>query len=366
MSSHSNSVDIAKRRQLQLFSSSEELRKPPTTRYQGSKLKLLPWLWENLADCRFTTALDAFGGTGCVSYMLKCKGKRVTYNDYLKFNYLIGTALIENSCVRLSDRDVRFLLAYHPNTDYGNFIQDRFADIFFTDEENEWLDMMVQNIPLLEDRFKRAIAYYALSQSCIIKRPYNLFHRKNLYMRTSDVKRSFGNKATWDTPFEEHFRRFVDEANSAVFDSGVPCKAVCMDALDVPEEYELVYIDTPYVTKSGVGVDYLDFYHFLEGMIDYQSWPKRINRRKKHLPLKGERSPWSDRDRTCSAFSRLFERYSDSILVVSYRSDGTPSEEELADMLRAVKTNVRVLHYGGYKYVLSKNGNSKEILVIGS
>lgn len=35
-----------------------------------------------------------------------------------------------------------------------------------------------------------------------------------------------------------------------------------LDALDVPGDYDLVYVDTPYIPKSGVGVDYLDFYHF--------------------------------------------------------------------------------------------------------
>lgn len=340
--------------------------KPPTTRYQGSKLKLLPWLWENLNDLEFEKVLDAFGGTGCVSYMLKSKGKQVTYNDYLRFNYLIGLALIENSHTRLSHDDVRFILTRHSESEYDDFIARTFVDVFYTDNENVWLDTVCQNIPQLEDPFKQVMALYALFQACIIKRPYNLFHRKNLYMRTSEVKRSFGNKITWDTPFEEHFRKFVNEVNTAVFDSGIECKAVCHDALDIPGKYDLVYIDTPYLTESGVGVNYLDFYHFLEGMTDYESWQSRIDRQKKHLPLIGTRSPWSDAKRTCNAFTSLFERYADSTIVVSYRSDGIPSESDLVAMLQQVKQNVQVLNYGQYKYVLSKNSKSKEILLIGT
>ena len=61
----------------------------PSTRYQGSKLKLVNWIWDNIKGLKFDTALDAFGGTGCVSHMLKSKGKQVTYNDVLKFNYYI-------------------------------------------------------------------------------------------------------------------------------------------------------------------------------------------------------------------------------------------------------------------------------------
>jgi len=75
----------------------ETLKKPvmPSTRYQGSKRKILPWIGEHFAQLKFETVLDAFGGTGSVSYLLKAMGKQVTYNDYMRWNYLIGTALIE-------------------------------------------------------------------------------------------------------------------------------------------------------------------------------------------------------------------------------------------------------------------------------
>ena len=68
----------------------------PTTRYQGSKSKIVKWIWKNIKDIEFESVLDAFGGTGIVGYFLKMKDKQVFYNDILKFNYYIGTALIEN------------------------------------------------------------------------------------------------------------------------------------------------------------------------------------------------------------------------------------------------------------------------------
>ena len=68
----------------------------PATRYQGSKAKLIDWIWSRLAGLAFDTCLDAFGGTGAVAYRLKQAGKQVTYNDALRFNYYFGRALIEN------------------------------------------------------------------------------------------------------------------------------------------------------------------------------------------------------------------------------------------------------------------------------
>ena len=161
----------------------------PSTRYQGSKLKIVNWIWENIKNIEFHTALDAFGGTGCVAYMFKQKGKQVTYNDILKFNWFIALALIENDSAKLTPADINFLVTKHKEIKYPSFVYDTFKDIYFTDEENRWMDIVVTNIGQLENLYKRALAYFALFQSCIIKRPFNLFHRKNLYLRLSDIER---------------------------------------------------------------------------------------------------------------------------------------------------------------------------------
>lgn len=338
----------------------------PSTRYQGSKAKLVDWIWEQMADLNFMTCLDAFGGTGAVAYRLKQAGKQVTYNDLLRFNYYMGLVLIENNQTRLSPEEVDWLLERHSEIIYPRFVQENFSDIYFTDEENAWIDQTITNIRQLADPYKFGLAFFALCQACIIKRPYNLFHRKNLYIRFAEVERSFGNKATWDKPFAEWFRVFVREANQAVFDNGQKNQALNLDAVNVPGEYALVYVDTPYISKRGVAVDYLGFYHFLEGLTMYAQWANHIDRRSKHRRLKPQRSDWTDKSRIHAAFDRLFKRFENSIIVVSYRSDGIPSESGLVSLLERYKRHVRVEHFGRYKYVLSTNSESKEILLIGT
>jgi len=336
----------------------------PSTRFQGSKLKIVDWIWEAIKDLNFNSALDAFGGTACVGYMLKEKGKKVTYNDILKFNWYIGLALIENDSIKLTEKNVDFLLTRHSEIKYPTFVYDTFKDIYFTDDENRWIDMLVTNIDLLDDIYKKALAYFALFQACIIKRPFNLFHRKNLYLRFSDVERNFGNKATWDTPFEVHFQKFIAEANQAVFSNGQHNRALNLDVFDIKEEFDLVYIDSPYISKNGVGVDYFSFYHFLEGLINYSKWAEMIDYRTKHKKLKGNGSVWINKNQIHSAFDQLFEKFQNSILVVSYRADGIPSIEELLNLLKKYKQNVNELKRKNYKYVLSTN-HSEEVLLIG-
>ena len=339
------------------------VNKFPTTRYQGSKAKFVDWIWHEIEDIPFQTALDAFGGTGCVAYKLKDNGKTVTYNDVLPFNSIIGKALIENESTMLDNSDVDYLISEHSEIDYPTFIADNFKDIYYTDEENRWLDIVRYNIAAMSDEYNQAIAWFALFQSCIIKRPYNLFHRKNLYVRLNDVKRTFGNKKTWDTSFETHFRSFIEEANNAVFDNGRKCKSLNHDALSITGSYDLVYIDTPYINERGVGVDYADFYHFLNGLVNYERWAELIDYNSKHLRLKRTYNVWNDKENIMSGFKRLIERFSSSILVFSYRSNGIPSIASLIGLLEDYGRHSELRFSRDMKYVLSDT-KSKEVLII--
>lgn len=335
----------------------------PSTRYQGSKQRFIDWIWLCIKDFHFDSCLDAFGGTGCFAYKAKQFGKRVTYNDILPFNQIIGKALVENQGRMLTDLDVAQLLDVESAKDAPTFIQDTFHDVYYTDEENRWLDRVVYNIRRMDDEYKQAMAYFALFQSCIIKRPYNLFHRKNLYVRMQDVKRSFGNKTTWDTPFEKHFKRFVSEANAASFDSKKECRSFCCDAVNLQGKYDLVYIDTPYVGEKGKNVDYADFYHFLNGIVDYDHWQGMIDYSTPHRRLKTGCNPWCDKDLIAKEFEKLFDHFSSSILAVSYRSDGIPSVDELSSMLRSRFSKLSVYESWNIKYALSKK-SSQEVLLL--
>jgi adenine-specific DNA methylase len=308
--------------------------------------------------------LDVFGGTGAVSHIFKNAGKQVIYNDALSFNHWIGLALIENRSVTLDQSDIDRLVTPQLYVTYPHFIEETFGGIYYTNEENAWLDRLTYNIQhLLSNPFQQAMAYFALFQACIIKRPYNLFHRANLYMRVAQVERSFGNKSTWDTPFETHFRNFVAEANQSVFDNGESNRALCQEAMDTPVGADLVYLDPPYLNHKGQGVDYRDFYHFLEGLADEVSWSERIDYQSKHRRLKPEKSPWTNAATIPQAFEQLLDRHRNSILVVSYRDDGIPSKGQLIEMMRRYKPTVYQASLP-MQYALAHK-KSQELLLIG-
>jgi adenine-specific DNA methylase len=338
----------------------------PSTRYAGSKRRFLDWIWQHVKDLKFNSALDVFGGTASVSLLFKRYKKSVHYNDILKFNQIIGKAIIENDSIIVTDDDIEKVLNVSKG-DYPNFIQKHYRGIFFLDHENIWLDRVITNIRAVRNPYKRSILLASLFQACLAKRPFNLFHRANLYLRTSEVKRTFGNKTTWERPFAELFKRYVAEYNKAVFSNGKKNRVVGgFDALYVPNGVDLVYCDPPYfASDSSQGTDYLSFYHFLEGLANYSKWEKNLNWNGSLYPK------YSGNDnikRFCkkaditSTFQNLIERFQDNIVVLSYQSGGTPTKSEIIEMFHSVGKKVKV-YEKPHRYVLSSK-QKRELLFI--
>lgn len=355
-----------------------DFKKFPVTRYQGSKRKIVSWIYENIKDLRFKTALDGFGGSSTVSYLFKKMGKDVTYNDKLRFNYLIGKALIENQSVKFLDEDLLNLKQRQSRITYSETIQKNFKSVYYLKRENEWLDLIAPNILQMNHYtgsvldYKKAIAYYALFQACLIKRPYNLFHRKNLNLRTAKVERNFGNKTTWDKSFDNYLSKFITEANSLVFDSKTQCRSLNESIFDLDENgYDLVYLDPPYLRNeaSPESSNYLAYYHFLEGLSHYDTWEQMIDHSKGHLPLKQVSS--SNDFTTANAkerFEEMLLKFKRSKIVLSYKKGGEPSIEYLVKLMKKFKRNVSTRSIK-YSYALNRqNGDAKynrEVLIIG-
>lgn len=340
----------------------QEIKLAPSTRYLGSKFRISDWIIKNLEELDFNSVLECFGGTGTIGYLLKIKGKKITYNDNLKFNYVIGKSIIENNNQRLSKKNIEFVLSYHKDIKYTKFIQKTFKTIYYTNKENIWLDMAITNIRQLNSK-KKPIAYNALFQSCISKRPYNLFHRKNLYMRLANIDRMHGNKTTWDTSFEKHFEKFVDKINSKIFDNRKKNKSLNLDVLKLPKNHDLVYIDSPYMSRKQP-VNYRACYHFLEGIINYHKWNKMIDYSTRTRQLHDDHNPWTDKSQIYILFEKLIKRFQKSTLVISYKNNGIPNEYEMKKLLQKYGKKVSVKRKT-HHYVMSCTSD-KELLFIAS
>lgn len=337
----------------------------PTTRYQGSKRRLMPWLFDIFSNLEFDSCLDIFGGTASVSYLLKTMGKSVTFNDYLTSNSITAKAIIQNNSVRLCPEDFNPLFE---RNDHPDIVTEVFSGIFFTDEENLQIDNLIYRIDF--DRktnltgFKKDMALHSLFQSLLMKRPFNLFHRANLYIRTNDVKRSFGNKKTWDTPIKELMERIRLETNRAIFNNGKNHRVYNLDALEVEGGFDLVYIDPPYYAQDKRSPqDYYKYYHFLEGLSNYNSWKSKIDYNRKNRPILKEDVGFN-KGSFIDDLTTLLSVHRESIIVMSYKSPGYPSIEKLKNIMEDTHKNP-IVYSKKHSYSLNKNnGHYLENLIV--
>ena len=296
----------------------------------GSKQGILPAIWEAVKHLPFTTVLDAFSGSGCVSYMFKGQGKAVISNDFLKYSYHMANALIANADETLSEGDVAMLL--EPNANRQSFIQDTFQGIYFADEDNLFLDNTVANMQRLPSSFQRSLARTALNRACIKRRPRGVF--TYVGNRYDDGRRDL------KLSLQQQFLEAIALLNAAVFDNEQQNLALNQDVFSLDVAPDLVYLDPPYYTPLSDN-DYLRRYHFVEGLSCYWQGVEILHHTKTKK-LRKYYTPFDSRTEVYGAFERLFQKFSHSIIVVSYSSNSLPNREELFKMLKAVKGYVDV------------------------
>lgn len=342
------------------------LSKLPKTRYYGSKRKLLGWIYENLRHLEFTNVLDAFGGTASVSLLFNAMGKHVTFHDSLTCNEVSARVL-------LSDKNIideiepfnKFIDSIEP---LEGFIAKTFSDMYYLDEENEWLDGAVKKINNLDSNEERNLYFYCLFQACLKKRPFNLFHRANLNLRTkTGIKRSFGNLTTWNKPFGLLMKESFLDINQAIWKSdNVHTILKPDDASNLKPGYDLVYLDPPYVDLSERSDDYLRRYHFLEGLCRYDEWSSLINRTSRNYSFSNIKHirDWQKKSTFKERLFGLIDKHKHSIVVLSYVANAYPTQEDLIKYFNSKFKRVTISSQQ-YNHALAK-GKRMELLIIGS
>lgn len=299
----------------------------PGTRYMGSKNKIIHEIWNILKDYEFNSFFDAFSGSNVVGYFMKSKGKRVITNDFMSISYTTAKAIIENSYIQLDDKDIDLLLN---NSNKESYISKTFKDLYFSDEDNEFLDKTRFNISLLDNEYKQAIALSSLVRACMKKRPRGIFtfvgHRYD--DGREDIRKSL----------KDHFIDNVTIFNNAIFDNETHCKAYNSLTQQLNIEADLIYFDPPYFTPNSDN-DYVRRYHFVEGLA--KNWEGlEIQEHTKTKKFKSYESPFSKKEEAYRAFETLIKQYRHSMIAISYSSNSLPTKEEMIKILEKYKDNI--------------------------
>jgi DNA adenine methylase/adenine-specific DNA-methyltransferase len=302
----------------------------PRLRYMGSKYRLVPYLAGVFSELGGQTALDAFSGSGVVSYLLKTLGYQVTANDFLTFPSVIARATVVNQDQTLTSEDIEQICG--PPADDRDFIQRTFDGLYFTGDDRAFLDSAWSHIDRMNGN-RRDVAIAALVLASARRQPRGVFTFTDL--RYDDGRRDLR------ISLRDHFRERAAEYNRVIFDSGQPCAALCGDVFALtPQPYDVVYLDPPYAPPRDDNC-YIKRYHFLEGLSVY--WRGQTimeNTRTKKLPKRY--TPFSYKHTITDALRRTFKQFQDSAIVLSYSSNAVPDADTIESLLREVKDEVEV------------------------
>lgn len=331
----------------------------PTTRFMGSKYKLINAISSAVEGLEYNSVIDLFSGSSVVGYLFKTKGKKIYSNDYMHMAAVFSHALIENNNEKLSQEDINILLKYNPKR--KKFVQKNFKDLYFYDEDNKLIDNILSNIPLLSNEYKQSLARAALIRACIKRRPRGIFtytgHRYDDGRK--DLKMSL----------REHFILAVESMNLAVFSNKKKNKSSISDSVTFKKSADLVYIDPPYYSPLSDN-EYVRRYHFVEGIA--RDWRGvELQEHTKTKKFKSYPSKFSSLSGAREAFEEIFSNHKDSILLVSYSSNSLPDANEMVSLLKKHKNSVRVIEvdykysFGNQKNKVGNNNNTvKEYLFL--
>ncbi|MEP9395427.1 MULTISPECIES: DNA adenine methylase [Gordonia] len=305
----------------------------------GSKYRLLPHLERAFAEIGGATAVDAFSGSGVVSYLLKAQGFAVASNDFLNFPHIITRATVANSSVRLEPDLIEEICG--PPADDRDFISSTFDGLYFDADDRAFLDSAWSHIDRLRG-YRRDLAIAALVLSAARKQPRGVF-------TFTDSTRYADGRRDLRMSLRDHFRlRSAAEYNATVFSNGLRHHSSCGDVFDFDATAalggapDLVYLDPPYAPPTDDN-DYIKRYHFLEGLSAYwQGMTIMENTKTKKLPKRF--TPFAYKRTIEDALVRTFEHFQDAgAIVLSYSSNALPDADRITDLLGKVKPSVEVI-----------------------
>jgi len=329
-------------------SKSEKPKSFPSVRFYGNKTSYANLISKIIMNLHPESFLEAFGGTGIISYILSTVCK-TTYIDILEFCCTWMRALInaDVSWKRLEN------LAYIEPT--YNIIS-RKLNMYFEEKENEWLDgFMIEAWKLR--KHEKDVAVAAITQACIAKRPFGAFHRVNLYFRRRKMKRSFNNWVIWNKEFKELYLRFLNEIRRAKF---INLHVLREDSFSFEKSADVIYADPPFIGKNYY-IDYLKMYHFVEGLARYHEWENLIDNDSSLKCLSREEYPEFKKSNAEEMLKKFFKTCECDAILFSWTIDGYPEASWIIKELKKKWKEVFVI--GIEKFVYLK-GRSLELLIV--
>lgn len=215
--------------------------------YTGNKKKLIYNLHDILKkhNISFNTVLDAFSGSGTVSFLFKMMGKKVLSNDLLTSSFMNSVAFVENPGIKLSQNEKEFLLKNENKNKYS-FVEDNYLGLEyrngktcrfnkFTLQECRYLDNFRANINDLCDRHLESLGM-AANAAVVMRLPFgNVDQSNDILKHRIKQETHYGKESTkhdrrigiyydeeYNLNFNKWFTKYVSDFMGAVDASNTP------------------------------------------------------------------------------------------------------------------------------------------------
>lgn len=339
--------------------------------YIGSKMKLLDFIelkikeytGKNLGE--ISSFADIFSGTGVVAYhSLKRGCKKILTNDIQHYAYVVSSVWtmknidiekVKGLLQEINSDNERLNLDDISVTEkefiYNNYTEEsREKRMYLTrlngykvDKTRQRLDDLLNGEIINNDEFNLMlkILLYAVTGVSNIASVYGAYLKNYKACSLKDLKLD------------------VSLINSMMKDDSIEHNGYNMNVTDLLEErslseYEVVYIDPPYVANRG----YHDNYHLLETISRYD-YPK----------IKGKtglRDETTKKSKFCSKrdalgeFKMILSKIKSKYIFISYSSESVVSKDKMIEILKENWGEVRCYEQNYQRFKSNKNSNEKQ------
>ena len=325
--------------------------------YVGNKRDLIVEIINvlNKNKIEYTSVLDLFCGSSCISMMMKLMGKRVVANDILLSSSVYAEAFVKNNTEVIDTDESEFIIKNDDGFDsYNHFVLNNFSDRF-TKEESNNLDRIYYNIHKIFpsnsvfDKTKRALVFANLQlfimDRCFIGGRLNngqilakVGHRIK-HHRNRGQQINF-NKIEWKNLNTEN-----DLGGHEVYNKD------CIELLrDDKPSVDVAYIDPPYGAAQS---DYTTMYSFCESYIR-QSTDIFSENCKKFVDV----SNYEENFRQL-----ISELIYIPVLVISYNDSSWSNIDKIKEVISEVR-KIREVFAVNYQYKYRKKSDSVEYLIV--
>lgn len=327
--------------------------------YLGGKRRLCPLIFREIAriiprgQWSSLTFLDGFLGGGSVSLYAKAQGFRVVACDIAERSVIVGKALIENSCTKLTREDVLRLAA--PTDDPPGRIEEGYAPRMFTGAQARLLDRALAMAEDARDPAKGALLRLLAVRVALLAHPMSQVRGGTIHRLATGEYESITESCLYHyvdglrLTRPEKLMQLAQQINAGVFQGeGKVMKASVLDVLPSIQA-DIAYFDPPY---PGV-MSYEREYKVIDEILEGQSRPT---------------SPFTARD-GASLLDSVFERATQIPVWLLSLGNAVVGIEELEEKMARLGRTTRSVEVK-YQHLPAvatqeKKRSNREFLVVG-